>query len=397
MKSYKKYLKLFSALIFVGILVSCGNKGSLKEDKKIVTYEQASGIELSTEDGFYHFDNKGFLYFFDYKTREDVIVCSKKDCKHEPWTKDTPVEERCEAYFLNGSRGFVLGDNLYMISTLYDSYQLKTQIIRSNLDRSEAKVIAKFDYGMISSFSISDGKLYLPISAPIYIKDKAGGFEPSGRAISNLICVDLKSGKTEKLIEDRENYSGYLNILASDNEKIYLKYSFFKNKFKGNNFKESQARVEYFSYDVKTNKVDKILKNIDDDIVIQSAKIKGKSLIAYTFKYDDKGQSSKHEIRIFNIDEGSSKVIAESQEMFIELGASYFFKQKGKEGYAEFNSVNEKIVEHGQMTMENLFPFTEAGDFYYLSIQKPDKPSYHGFILKEDFLKGNIEKTIKAH
>lgn len=46
-------------------------------------YEQFGALEFSTDDGFYHTNNSGHLYFFDYETKKDVLTCSKVNCRME--------------------------------------------------------------------------------------------------------------------------------------------------------------------------------------------------------------------------------------------------------------------------------------------------------------------------
>lgn len=96
-------------LLFVFFISGCSTNTENSNDDNVQVYEQFGALEFSTDDGFYHTNNSGYLYFFDYESKKDVLVCSRANCKME-----TELKEDSEVYIGSGT-GFVCNNKLYVI------------------------------------------------------------------------------------------------------------------------------------------------------------------------------------------------------------------------------------------------------------------------------------------
>ena len=66
-------LKKIIILIVLNIVFisGCSTNTDSPGENNVQVYEQFGALEFSTDDGFYHTNNSGHLYFFDYETKKD--------------------------------------------------------------------------------------------------------------------------------------------------------------------------------------------------------------------------------------------------------------------------------------------------------------------------------------
>ena len=156
----KRRTALLCAAGLLLVLASCKKPGSPAE-AKTQYYDTILYQGFASGDGIYHQNSTGFLYFFDYRTRQDVIVCNKPNCTHSIWYENTPDEQRCNAYLPSalGGAGFVAEDFLYLFNV--DLNTQTASLVRSGLDRTSEKEIARFENNIISPFVVDGQYLYL--------------------------------------------------------------------------------------------------------------------------------------------------------------------------------------------------------------------------------------------
>ena len=115
-----------------------------KEEKTISIRKLMRTGSYAIDSGCYYVNNQGYLYFFDYATEENVIVCPRPDCS---------IEESSESY-IAGASYFVYKDRLYVIKRdLSDSNFVRGLLIESDLDRGNRKEIASLPSYDILSFA----------------------------------------------------------------------------------------------------------------------------------------------------------------------------------------------------------------------------------------------------
>ena len=233
-------------LLFVFFISGCSTNTENSNNDNVQVYEQFGTLEFSMDDGFYH-TNNGYLYFFDYESKKDVLVCSKANCKME-----AELNEDLEAYIGSGT-GFVSGNKLYVIST-NDDMEKRYSLIESNLDRSNQKEIIRINSTMILSFAVIKEIAYFAIDEAVFTESESGAIVEEPKHNCYLLAIDLKSGKEEKLTEVKNNFNNSIKIVAADENKIYLNYTYFDNYFDGANFKDINENNENYVYDIKSKK-----------------------------------------------------------------------------------------------------------------------------------------------
>lgn len=373
-------------LLFVFFVSGCSGEKERISDDNVSVYDQ-SNLAFSTDDGFYHTSNSGYLYFFDYESKKDVLVCSKANCKME-----TELNEDLEAYIGSGT-GFVCNDKLYVLvrnNELEKSYSL----IESNLDRSNQKEIVKINSTMILSFAVIKEVAYFAIDEAIYTETENGGIVEEPKHNCYLLAIDLKSGKSEKLTEPKNNFNNSMKIIAADENKIYLTYTYFYNYFDGTNFKEANENNENYVYDLKTKELTAVLKDkyiikgqLNEDIFLA---IESQDLIEGDFN----GQKI-YTILKYTLPDYKTEIIATTKEYPILTEDEWIYQEDGTNQYYALDLKTAKSQKLGMNKLENIVIFGDAKDYYYVSYLE-DEEMKHGFILKSDYIKGN-KKIISAY
>lgn len=355
-------------------------------NNNVQVYKQSS-LAFSIDDGFYHTSNSGYLYFFDYESKKDVLVCSKANCKME-----TELNEDLEAYIGSGT-GFVCNDKLYVLvrnNELEKSYSL----IESNLDRSNQKEIVKINSTMILSFAVIKEAAYFAIDEAVYIETENGGIVEESKHNCYLLAIDLKSGQLEKLTEPKNNFNNSMKIIAADENKIYLTYTYFDNYFDGTNFKDANENNENYVYDLKTKELTVVLK----DKYIVSGQLSKDTLLTMESQdliEDDFNGEKIYTIIKYTLPDYKTEIIATTKEYPILTEDEWIYQEDGTNQYYALDLKTAKSQKLSMNKIENVFIFGDAKDYYYVSYLE-DEEMKHGFILKSDYIIGN-KKIIPAY
>lgn len=383
-------LKKIIILIVLNIVFisGCSTNTDSPGENNVQVYEQFGALEFSTDDGFYHTNNSGYLYFFDYETKKDVLTCSKANCRME-----AQLKEDSEAYIGNNGAGFVSGDKLYVISK-NDDIEKKYSLIESNLDRSNQKEIVKINSTMILSFAVIKETAYFAIDEVIFTESESGAIVEEPKHNCYLLGVDLKSGKQERLTEPKNNFNNSLKIVAADENMIYMTYNYFENYFDGTNFKDANEKIENYEYDIKTKKLTSVL----EDRNIVKGQLLGDTLLTVESKYINEKEINSE--KLFTVmkytlpDYKPIEIVSTRQYPIFNNDEWIYQDDKTK----EFYSLDFETIESKKITMngaKGIIIFNDAKDYYYISYMKDGKME-RGFILKSDYKKGKKE-IIEVH
>ncbi|GFI42061.1 hypothetical protein IMSAGC017_02107 [Thomasclavelia cocleata] len=383
-------LKKIIILIVLNIVFisGCSTNTDSPGENNVQVYEQFGALEFSTDDGFYHTNNSGYLYFFDYETKKDVLTCSKVNCRME-----AQLKEDSEAYIGNNGAGFVSGDKLYVISK-NDDIEKKYSLIESDLDRSNQKEIVKINSTMILSFAVIKETAYFAIDEVIFTESESGAIVEEPKHNCYLLGVDLKSGKQERLTEPKNNFNNSLKIVAADENMIYMTYNYFENYFDGTNFKDANEKIENYEYDIKTKKLTSVL----EDRNIVKGQLIGDTLLTVESKYINEKEVNSE--KLFTVmkytlpDYKPIEIVSTRQYPIFNNDEWIYQDDKTKEFYSlDFETVeSKKIIMNGA---KGVIIFNDAKDYYYISYMKDGKME-RGFILKSDYKKGKKE-IIEVH
>ncbi|WP_455684104.1 hypothetical protein [Thomasclavelia sp.] len=383
--------RLKKIIIFVVLNVifisGCSTNTESPSDNNVQVYEQFGRLEFSTDDGFYHVSNSGYLYFFDYGTKKDVLTCSKANCQME-----AQLNESSEAFVSLGA-GFACDDKLYVISK-NDDIEKKYSLIESNLDRSNQKEIVKINSTMILSFAVIKETAYFAIDEAIFTEAESGAIVEEPKHNCYLLGINLKSGKEEKLTEPKNNFNNSLKIIAADENRIYMTYGYFENYFDGTNFKEANGKAENYEYDIKSKKLTPIL----EDRNIVKGQLIGDTLLAVESKRINEQEVNSENIFTvmkYSLPDYKSKEIVSTKQYPIFNNDEWIYQDDKTQ---EFYSLDFETIESKKISIngaEGVIILADAKDYYYITYMKDGK-MVNGFILKSDYNKGKKE-IIEVH
>lgn len=376
---YNSLKNIMLSFILLSLFLSgCSQEDKSLKDNDVRIYEQTGRIAFSTNEGFYHVNNSGYLYFFDYETKKDVLTCSKANCQME-----AQLNENSEAFVGLGA-GFTCGDKLYVISR-NDDIEKKYSLIESNLDRSNQKEIVKINSAMILSFAVIKETAYFAIDEIIYTETESGAIVEEPKHNCYLLGVNLKSGKQMKLTEPKNDFNNSLKIVAADENRIYMTYNYFENYFDGTNIKDANEKNENFEYNINTNKLTSVL---EDNYIIKAQLIDDVLLTVESENGQEDNNEKIFTILKYNLSEEKSKVITTTKKYPIFNDGEWIYQDDETNQYY---SLDFEIMNPKKLTMsviEDVYIYEDAKDYYYISYLEKNEMKY-GFILKSDYKKGN--------
>lgn len=399
MKDKKKSIRLFifaaallAVVITVGFYVVC-RKSNQATGSTAQYHDPISYMGFASKDGIYYKNNTGFLSFFDYRTRQDVIVCNKPNCTHEIWYGDTPEEQRCNGYLQDtlGGAGFVLEDSLYIFKE-----NLGTQtssVIRSALDRTGQKEIASFENNIICPFVVDGQYLYMSGCAILTEKDEDGMESPTGENEIWLFKVNLQTGEITNLTERKRTYSSEMYIVGFYNGRIYYKENYFKMRYDGYNYEEAKHQVDWYCYDISTGQSERIYEDqsFQEAYLYQDklAGIFGKDMEPQERKKASRESRYKQiDITVWDLDTGKSQHVITADKLldYIDGKVFYVMEEGEKQRYFYYDIEKEKTVEMSSAFMEHLHIRGSFGDYLLVIRDDPDTGMGDYFvILKQDF------------
>ena len=387
-----------AAAFIICCLAGCGKPVSVAIDggqgaDGFRTYFMYS-VEINTQKGFYYPDQEGFMYFFDYDAEKDTIVCNKPNCKHQQWDENTPLEERCNAYVGLHSTGFISRDKLYIMENTYGNkgnHQIR--IVESDLDRMNQREVTVFDSDSVFSFAVKENMLYAIVDQIEQIDHKDGTITSGSRKKAQLCSIDLSDGAIRVLME-KEDFSAVVTIMAVEDDRLYLDYSYFKKPFDGTNYKEASQVVEYYEYSTKTGELREVLKKFKEDQIIKASFANG-YLFAKTAPID-RSMNEGEDINcgLVKIDLATEEV----QELvrMTERGMLFpnyaIYQKDGEQGGFIYDFRKNKEVSAPKMNLEHFYPYCEAGEYVYGNLEdKKTREAHVGFYRLSDLMEGVVE------
>lgn len=351
-----------------------------------VFFDREISFGFASEDGLYHTNSTGFLYFFDSHTRQDVIVCNKPNCAHKAWSEDTPDEQRCNAYLAQSPMGFVLEDSLYIMNE--DFLTQTITIIQSGLDRTGRKEVAQLEGNATLSFVVKDHFLYTTGEFGLKEKDENGMEIPSGEFETWLLKVDLRNGEVTNLTERKKRFNGGILIAGVYGDRIYCTEEYFEKKYDGTNYKEANHQTNWYTYEISTGK----LESAFEDQSFENIYLYGNKMVSKTGvgapKEDVAHEFKQYQITVWDLDTGVSHSIVTANELLSCVDGKIFYtiEEGENQRYYYYNMDNGKTVEMSRAFMKDIHLRGAFGE--YLCVIKNDPATKEGFtclILKSDF------------
>lgn len=262
-------------LIFILALsvASCDNAGISKSsngvDHSIKYYNRPLFQGVFTELGYYYQGLDSLLHFFDYDSKQSVVVCNKPHCKHEKSTSSTPDHERCPAWIDGHAYGFVNEDKLYLIMQDFDNKSGNSviKIVASDLDRENQTEIASFPADYSLTYAVHENSLYGTAAMIHQEPDDQGMVKPSGKATTWLYRVDLEDHKVEELTEKRTGYSNDFYMIGAHGGRLYLRFVYSDEPFDHTKPEETEVFWKYYVYDLEEKSISPILDEYEDHAI----------------------------------------------------------------------------------------------------------------------------------
>lgn len=358
-------------------------------------------ILIDAGEGFYYTDSHGFLYYFDYQSEKNSIVCNKSNCKHEDWSEDTPVEERCLAYVGGMSTGFVSGKKLYIMEKGFGDGRTsfgRIRIVESDLDRTNQREVQTMDCDSIYSYAVRDGILYASVDRNLIRKQDDGSAEVSEMRICSLCSIDLSDGTVETLIE-KENNNSVIRIMGAEEDSLYLNYCYFENPFDGTNFQEAKQHNEYYQYSVETGSLQEILKDMQESQILTASLVNGK-LFACTAPNNltmTEGETIVYELKRISPDTGEEAVLARTTDNIRLFRSCAIYKKDGEKGGFVYDFRQDREMPAPKMKLDDFSTYAMAGDYFYGVLYDEQTQEYPScFILLDDLMEGK-DKFVMVH
>lgn len=356
-----------------------------KNNTKVVSNDFFSSCGediIESKEGFYRKNAEGFLYFFDFDSEKEVLVCNKANCKHEPWDEAVLPEERCNAYIsgVGNLAGIVEGKNLYLFEQDMDNAENVWLLVKSNLNRDSRKILAEVNMNMPWSYARKGDTLYLPVNQSL-LKEEEGVITQDTKVKSNLCQIDLKSGEMKEILKEQEKYNGAMEILSAAEDELYLSYTYFENEFDGTNFEEANEQTKYYRYDIKSGVYKEIFSGMKNQ-VIRKMTVYGEKI--YMVLADKEKESAIFKIAYCVPGDNKIVTIKECSEWPWLFQDCVIYKEAGKDQASYIMYQNPDKEKEIKTDISNRY-IKEAGE--YLLIEQ-DGVQGTKLVKKKDFLKG---------
>lgn len=432
MKKKRSLILSFLLIVALNILVGCV-KGEKEEGEKIVPNKETKKIQMisndrgssfaNTKDGYYtiwHNDENGFsnIMYVDYKTKKQVYLCDKAECKHD--------NEKCTSYVdpkFGLSRNMLLTDSKYLyfvsseanmgnsmsITTINDNgiqmLDTPTTVYKMNLDGSNKSLLVSLGSGEVLSDKIfTDGEYIYGVS----MKNTSVKIDENNSQIESadykLIGISVENGEVKEITKWDSNKQ----ILGVYDNKLVIK----DLKFEKEITKEDKMNEEKYIEELK--KAKNIIKTYDiskdkfEDLNI------GESSTDHNYiMYENKVFYYKYngdKIMAIDLDSKSEEIFLEGNSSNIEqIYDGYMITSNGYEENKEFFIVNikDKKEEKFSLLKNNGRPVDIIGEFensFFVEsncdveseyvewvgvYQTVEKNRQYALIKKEDYFKGN--------
>ena len=277
----KVFVKLVSVLlVFLTVLGLCAC--TKKEETAKNDWVNVVGIrEGAISDTGYYYLNQGLLHYVDFQNGVNVCLCSKAGCAHD--------DSECEAEIILDLGGvfstmFFWNGGIYF--TTFGEYGWG--LYRRNADGTgESKVASLCEKYMkedpeieVDAYFFTVAGNYVYYFAGIQAVVKEGNVSTSQTVLQALLRVDLRTGKEEIVVENRDyQQNKRLNPIAVRNDSaIYAVISYPDVEYGAENYDELrlQSPVQILQWSAETGEskvlLERTQKELGSSITYQGGK-----------------------------------------------------------------------------------------------------------------------------
>lgn len=247
---------LCMGMIIVLLLSACQNEDSFSQlEGTKESYIGMGGVSITSQVGVYIDDNR-LLHLYDSKHKEDVILCNKANCAHEPYNEDSNPDPTCDAALneelCTNCVPIISGKYIY----LFGEENLSQGVAyRINLDGTERTKMYTMDYQvkMGSSAFVENNLAYVEACVPVVSEDELGG-AGTNQSYDVLLKINLETGKIKEISPiDKKDFQG-IKMLDKKGDKLFFNYFY---RVLGEKDKDYSTATEYnriYCYDIEEDK-----------------------------------------------------------------------------------------------------------------------------------------------
>lgn len=209
-------------LLLSVLLTGCGKTtaGSVGESERFTV--RSIVFDCYSETGILY-EKDGILCFVDYATGEDVVLCTKPNCVHVPYSAVNNPDPYCDAALPwdDFIETMIYGDRLYALVTNFDS----TFVYEKGVSESEWKKLAEIPYSYYQTVKwiACNDRIYYVANQ---ITQQEGTLELKDAIF--LAYVDLTDGTYGSLTDINEDI-GIISILYVDEKNLYYEMGYKLN------------------------------------------------------------------------------------------------------------------------------------------------------------------------
>jgi hypothetical protein len=400
MEREKTMKKLISIIIAAALLTACG-----KEQEIINSGDRIYHLESSLSAGSHHIilNTGGLLQYIDLSGGDmsKKPLCSKPNCTHN--------NDKCSAYLLKNAEYPFISDNklYYFLGEWRDDKEATVvKFCQSETDGTRQKTLFEIDAGFSVGFpQISNsGKLVFEI-----YKDLMPNKDNDGARIYKIYYYDFS--ELTLVYESGIIYDGGVGVTGIFGDYIFVSYG-------GREYPVSIPDGELFKYIEDKNSIywkdyineqwkmplnqedvlNPVYENLDegwcystDDYYYSGKEISKGSELSNKFT---KTNITTGEIETITAPEGFSGLLVFDEELFVRTG-KINDGESGRylhENYRLYHYDNSQFTEIENMG--NFIHLFETADYLFGSVVVGDNEydTLNGYILKSDFLNGDLDK-----
>lgn len=216
-------LKIILAILILSMLLTgCGrNKADNSKDTLLINARNAickEGILVS---------DKGVMTYYDYETGQGTILCTRLQCNHDVYDKDTNPNPECPAVSPDKCPikcAFITNGKLYFATEGFVDKEkgiVTSKLYKADLNGENRAYLGEIDYNFpINTAFIHENYLFGIVTSIKVVSEADGNVET--QSFSRIIALDLNTLEITYLSEPNET-SGNLQAYVYDG-KLYCMF-----------------------------------------------------------------------------------------------------------------------------------------------------------------------------
>lgn len=364
-------------IILCLFLIGCQQKSEVVNKQSDFRTINNMSIGVEDDEGYYY-SSEGLIRYYDFKSKKSVIVCSKPGCDHAPYSSSIEKDKLCDAAIKDNS-GFYLtiyGDHIYAFERgSFDDKGLSTNIIKSNKDRSEMKIVANFKGTSFYEMIQTGDSVFFTAYEPKFEKSDDGSLKQTQLTTSYIYEYNYKDGKLTTINESEPMYILDERIIGKLDNKLIILRQYAEEETTTEDFREKLTKELWELEDGKLKKSDIELDKKEQVIAISEG---------YLYITKPGTENNTFDLLRSKGNREDESIIAEGISNPNYTGDSFLYTKGGKK-YAY--KLGEKTESEVKEPARESYVYGIVRDNYVV-IAKHDEDYKLAFVGRDDYLNG---------